>query len=388
MLFLFIGIIGKAQLSNDEKIQMLQTANQSSAVIEKAMQNNYSIDEIDQANKLKKEGIKEETIIYILINRIKLSPEDISKLKDYQAKGYSDSIIQKSLEDKPKFETPSEKKKDDGNKKEKKSDNSSSSEFKRFDLQIVTSLQYSSVIGDYYVPIANNAAYTVYTYAPMTKYSMLGLEAGVSFGFHFNKNMGVSLGALFSSQGQDFLTKNVNYNDGTSTYPESFSRYVTLSYFKIPIQFHFNTNPDKRISFSSFAGLYFGFLMSYYDYLKITIPGYTFTATALGNSYTENDNGTSFKYTLKGGQPYNSFDFGTTIGAGISFRLNSRLSIPLIFNYQLGFTDIKNYACYSTDSGVNYKFWQLWQGDATDFNYKETYYNSLFGFKTGLRINL
>src|SRR3990170_1194952 len=124
VLFLFVAIVGKAQLSNDEKIQMLQTANQSSAVIEKAMQNSYSIEEIDQANKLKKEGIKEETIIYVLINRIKLTSEDIAKLKDYQAKGYSDSIIQKSLEDKPKFEAPSEKKKDDGNKKEKKSDNS------------------------------------------------------------------------------------------------------------------------------------------------------------------------------------------------------------------------------------------------------------------------
>jgi len=189
VLFLFVAIVGKAQLSNDEKIQMLQTANQSSAVIEKAMQNSYSIEEIDQANKLKKEGIKEETIIYVLINRIKLTSEDIAKLKDYQAKGYSDSIIQKSLEDKPKFEAPSEKKKDDGNKKEKKSDNSSSSEFKRFDLQVVTSLQYSSVLGDFYVPIANNAAYTVYTYSPMTKFSMVGLEAGISFGFHFNKNM-------------------------------------------------------------------------------------------------------------------------------------------------------------------------------------------------------
>ena len=391
VLFLFVAIVGKAQLSNDEKIQMLQTANQSSAVIEKAMQNSYSIEEIDQANKLKKEGIKEETIIYVLINRIKLTSEDIAKLKDYQAKGYSDSIIQKSLEDKPKFEAPSEKKKDDGNKKEKKSDNSSSSEFKRFDLQVVTSLQYSSVLGDFYVPIANNAAYTVYTYSPMTKFSMVGLEAGISFGFHFNKNMGISLGTLYSGQGQDFLTYNVNYNDGTSTYPIRFSRYVTLSYLKTPIQFNFNTNPDKRISFSSFAGFYFGFLTYYYDYFLFADPSNAAnneTYTATGTTYTDKWNGVNYNHVLKGGQPYNSFDFGATVGAGISFRLNSRLSIPLVFNYQIGFTDIKNYACYYTDTGVNYKFWQYWTGDATDFNYKEPYYNSLFGFKTGLKINL
>jgi len=52
VLFLFVAIVGKAQLSNDEKIQMLQTANQSSAVIEKAMQNSLSLSEEERNSKI------------------------------------------------------------------------------------------------------------------------------------------------------------------------------------------------------------------------------------------------------------------------------------------------------------------------------------------------
>lgn len=388
IVLLMVSFIVNAQLSNDQKIQMLQTANQSTAVIEAAMGNNFSIEEIDQANKLKKEGIKDEIIIYVLESRIKLTDEDIATIKDYQAKKYSDSIIKKSLEDKPKFNTPNEQVKD--NKNGKQVDKSTSSEFRRFDLQIIINTQITSVSGDFKIPVSYNPTTNMQTYSPMVKQTTLGFAAGVSSGFHFTKNTGISLGFFYSSQGQNFLTSNVNYTDGSSIYPYGFSRYVTLSYLKIPLQFHFNTNPDKPVSFSSYAGCYFGFLVNYYDYIYIndkTDPAGNETMTATGKIFTDKYDNINHNYVLTS-PVYNSFDFGVTSGAGISIRLSSKLSIPIILNYQRGLTDVKNYVSQYNDAGFNYRYWQYWSGDATDPNYKIAYHNYCFGLMTGLKINL
>ncbi len=104
---LFTSIAAHCQiLDTDEKIEILGLGSQSTAVINAAAEADYTLEELEQANEIKKAGLKDEVIVLVLKERARLSAEEIKKLKDYQDKNYSLSIITKSVQEKSKFSTP------------------------------------------------------------------------------------------------------------------------------------------------------------------------------------------------------------------------------------------------------------------------------------------
>lgn len=105
-LFVFVLLFSVAQgqvLSTDEKIEMLGLAGQSTEIINVVAAADYTLPELEQANELKKLGVNDKNIILVLKAHAKLTYDEILKLKEYQTKGYAESIVQKSVEEKPKF---------------------------------------------------------------------------------------------------------------------------------------------------------------------------------------------------------------------------------------------------------------------------------------------
>jgi hypothetical protein len=90
-------------LSTDESIEVLSSGNQSVEVINSIAQDQFSLSELEQANLLKEKGVSDANIVAVLFAHAKLTEEDMSKLIMYQEKGYSSSIIEKSIAEKPKF---------------------------------------------------------------------------------------------------------------------------------------------------------------------------------------------------------------------------------------------------------------------------------------------
>jgi hypothetical protein len=98
------SVVQAQVLSTDEKIEILGLGGQSSEIINfVAASTDYTLQELEQANELKKQGVNDKNIILVLKSHAKLTNDEILKLKDYQTKGYAETIIQKSLDEKPKF---------------------------------------------------------------------------------------------------------------------------------------------------------------------------------------------------------------------------------------------------------------------------------------------
>ncbi|MBX7182790.1 MAG: hypothetical protein K1X82_11820 [Bacteroidia bacterium] len=92
-------------LTTDEKIEMMEAGRQSPMVIDSIIIGNYGFEELDQANRIKSYGISDKVLLLVLRLKAKLSNEEIVKLKEYETKGYSLSIISKSIAEKPKFQS-------------------------------------------------------------------------------------------------------------------------------------------------------------------------------------------------------------------------------------------------------------------------------------------
>jgi hypothetical protein len=110
--FLLLSLIyftSQAQvLSTDEKIEVLGFGGQSVEIINFAAIADYTLPELEQANQLKKFGIQDKNIIIVLKAKAKFTYDEILLLKEYQTKGYSETIIQKSVDEKPKFQKDAE----------------------------------------------------------------------------------------------------------------------------------------------------------------------------------------------------------------------------------------------------------------------------------------
>lgn len=102
---------GNAQtLTVSQKLDMLQTTGQSNEVIATATDMPMlTFLEIDQANQMKRAGISDVLIIYALKKRIKMSSENVVMVRRYMDNGYSDAIIQKAMDELPKWDNEPQK---------------------------------------------------------------------------------------------------------------------------------------------------------------------------------------------------------------------------------------------------------------------------------------
>jgi Outer membrane protein beta-barrel domain len=207
-----------------------------------------------------------------------------------------------------------------------------------------------------------------------------GFEGGVNGGYNFTDNLGVSIGMFYASQGQKYKNLDITDAYGTATLNQT----IRLSYLKIPLKFVFNTNPQKSISLTGFAGFYLGFLTGYKQTLKVTGTGYyadmDMTQVMKGKTITETNGSSTDQYDLIG-KPFKSTNFGLTLGAGIQKKLSEKLFLQFMLNYQLGFGDVKNVASqirYSADD-----IQDVYKSD--DPNRTVSHKNSELGIMIGLK---
>jgi opacity protein-like surface antigen len=265
-----------------------------------------------------------------------------------------------------------------------------------FNFQIIAQPQSKMINGNFNVPNSDGA-----TYLPMDKKFGIGFEGGVAVGYNFNQNVCLSMGMLYSIQGQ-------NYNDYAVTSGSdmaTMTRSVAMDYLKIPIRVQFTSAASGVVSFTGFAGIYVAPLLSYEDRFTENISSsevsgsttiyYTLDAsmTASGQavavmySYAETGGVStqgSATYTLSG-KPYKT-DFGAMLGAGVQFKISDKLALPLMLSYEAGLSDIKDHTVIRSYQGDSDLYWNFFSTD--DRNAVEKYHNSALGILIGLTITL
>ncbi|NVN95604.1 MAG: outer membrane beta-barrel protein [Bacteroidetes bacterium] len=243
-----------------------------------------------------------------------------------------------------------------------------------------------------YIPIIDT------TWIAIKKSLTFGYEIGVALRYKINNKMSTSLGLLFTRQGQNYQ----DYSSEQYIYSETISKSVSLNYLKLPVQFQFTSNPEKKLSILFSTGFYFAFLVNYND--ETIINDYTNSSSAGGPStITLTASGTLLQtkyndypneyFAFINGKPYKSIDFGGILGIGIQLKLSDKMSMPLNFNYQIGFVDIKNQSSqvlygYNINSYVE-DFWKIKINGVKNYpNMTLPYHNSSLGLKIGLDIKL
>jgi hypothetical protein len=254
-------------------------------------------------------------------------------------------------------------------------------------LNVVVQPQISTINGDFYASYMGGIQTTDIVFKKETTFKM---AFGVQSIFQFTEKSGLGVGLMYSGQGQDYEDLNITFPYGaTSTIQYS----TSINYFKIPLTYEYQMHPDRKLSFSFYAGTYFGLMLdnevsSYGESLEpqsgetsnwnIKVSGTSFVEEAHISGFDLYD---SEKLTS---QVYESFDIGGVIGAGAIFKVTDKISIPFYINYEYGFVDIKNTASKFDDSfGDNW----YWEGYSAK-NMTTAFHNSVLGFRTGISIKL
>lgn len=213
-----------------------------------------------------------------------------------------------------------------------------------------------------------------YSLSPIKKEFTFGFEGGVIGGYNFTHNFGLSVGALYSLQGQNYKDYIV-YEQG---YSKSFTyeNEISLTYINIPLRLNYNTDSEKQYSFNCYAGIYIDVLLTYSEFYRKTHDYYYYKQTMSGETltidYGNRDSGESYSYEFElNEKPYKSHGFGLTAGIGIQKKLSGALFLPVLISYHLGFTDVKN---------VNFNY-----GFYNDPNKDIIHKNSMLGIMIGLK---
>ena len=232
---------------------------------------------------------------------------------------------------------------------------------KGYYLQFAIQPGSSSISGDWKLDLggSNNTFEKGFTFS---------FETGVNGGYNFTDNLGVSIGLFYASQGQNYKEFSTITND------------ISLSYLKIPFKLNFTLNPENQLSFSGFAGFYLGFLTAYNQTMTQSYNNTLYTVVAEGSTLTETISSSSFstQYDFVE-KPFNSTNFGITLGAGVQKKLTDDLSIQFMLNYQAGFGDIKNVASQYVVGNHNDNFY-----DTDDPNRTVSHKNSVLGLIIGI----
>ena len=171
-------------------------------------------------------------------------------------------------------------------------------------------------------------------------------------GFYLADNITFGMGIFYSFCGQSY--KDMKQADIT------WSRKLRLQYLKIPLKFEFikGKENDNQLVYS--AGFYASYLTYYKEKNSTTSDNYQSEAVTKGNSIitTYSVTGTpstSIKYDLQG-KPYNSIDYGASLGVGMQKKLNADWTILLMLIGQKGFADIKNKGTQYSDGNTVYSY--------------------------------
>lgn len=158
---------------------------------------------------------------------------------------------------------------------------------------------------------------------------------GASFAYFFSDKAGLGIDLLYSAQGQKFEN-------------EGFDAFTKLSYFKVPVLFHYHSNAESSALFYLNVGPQFSILTS--GQTQTTLP--IFGESSLTNS-----------------DDYESLNIGAVLALGAGFNLTDFLMLTTGLRFDFAFTDAENKSSgfYSQD------------------NDRRPNHNATAGFEIGLR---
>jgi len=158
------------------------------------------------------------------------------------------------------------------------------------------------------------------------------LALSIGAGYNFTEKLGMGLDVMYSFQGRKQEVGGVETR-------------IKLDYVKIPLYFHFNTNPAQKWMFSLNVG-----------------PQFNILTTA---KYLDaNDNEMDIKHH------YENLTFGGFIGAGGEYQINSKFNVFGMVRFDYDFTNPEN-------------------KDALGYNPdRANSHNSTLGLQVGLRYKL
>jgi opacity protein-like surface antigen len=178
-----------------------------------------------------------------------------------------------------------------------------------------------------------------------------GVQGGLSVDYHFSDNVGVGLNFLYSGQSAKY--EGVTEVAGVTL--ATFERTAKFGYFKIPLLFTFNTNPDGGSMLLVSTGPQLSFL---------TGAKFESTTTPTGGSaqtFTESDfqrlNNFKFQETFSS----STFDWVFNIGARFKVADNMYIDAGFRFDYTLTDPEDKDFTIPNT----NVKYWQTEQNNGT-----------------------
>jgi hypothetical protein len=145
--------------------------------------------------------------------------------------------------------------------------------------------------------------------------TFIGGNIGIGAGYNFTENLGVAIDASYSVQGRRYELNGNEYRE-------------KLNYVKLPVMFSYNTNPDRKISFTGKIGPQVSFLAS---------------------SRLTDDDGNSIKEDTK--DQYRSTTFGGVAIVGTQYRVAPRLYITSGLRFDYDFTNAEDDLSHGYQAG-------------------------------------
>lgn len=153
-------------------------------------------------------------------------------------------------------------------------------------------------------------------------------------GFYLADKIAFNMGIFYSFGGQNY--KDMKQADIT------WLRKLRLQYLKIPLKFDFIKGKENELQLIYTAGFYLSYLIGYKETNSMTQNNYQLVSvTQSGSIITTSSDGTFKHYPLES-VPYNSIDYGASLGVGMQKKLSTGLFLQLMLTGQRGFVDIKN----------------------------------------------
>ena len=152
----------------------------------------------------------------------------------------------------------------------------------------------------------------------------IGVAFGIGAAYNFNDNLGLSLDALYSIEGDKYEITQAGVKS------ELLNKY---QYIKLPLQFAYNTDPSKSVMFRGKVGRAFNFL----------------TGASI-----ENWDGDEILDDNK--DSYESFVLGVALNLGVGFSLSDALSLDAGIRADYALTDAISEDAQASDAESSFPF--------------------------------
>jgi len=153
-------------------------------------------------------------------------------------------------------------------------------------------------------------------------------------GFYLADKISFNLGVLYSFCGQNY--KDLLIGDDT------WARKLRLQYVKVPFNFDFIKGKESQTQLIYTAGLYAGYLTWFKEASSATHNKNEQSILIKSNSMVLTSfDGASKQYDLTD-RPYQSFDYGLSLGVGMQKKIASDLAVKIMIDGQIGFPNILN----------------------------------------------